>query len=95
MTAGLRERERERDIFGRVVSPEVREKLLNAARLETLTKDYPEHPILINGPTAEALKTRDDLVLKSLGPLQVKGRAEPVDVYAVVEWRKPQSLLSR
>jgi len=28
MTAGLRERERERDIFGRVVSPEVREKLL-------------------------------------------------------------------
>jgi HAMP domain-containing protein len=29
MTAGLRERERERDIFGRVVSPEVREKLLS------------------------------------------------------------------
>lgn len=28
MTDGLRERERERDIFGRVVSPEVREKLL-------------------------------------------------------------------
>lgn len=33
MTAGLRERERERDIFGRVVSPEVREKLLSG-RLE-------------------------------------------------------------
>jgi len=30
MTEGLRERERERDIFGRVVSPEVREKLLTA-----------------------------------------------------------------
>ncbi len=59
-----------------------------AARLETLTKDYPEHPILINGPTAQALKRRDDLVLKSLGPIQVKGRAEPVDVYAVVEWLK-------
>ena len=29
MVAGIRERERERDIFGRVVSPEVREKLLN------------------------------------------------------------------
>ncbi|NNM67576.1 MAG: HAMP domain-containing protein, partial [Spirochaetales bacterium] len=28
MTAGLRERERERDVFGRVVSPAVREKLL-------------------------------------------------------------------
>jgi class 3 adenylate cyclase len=61
-----------------------------AARLETLTKDYPEYPILINGPTAEALKGRDGLVLKSLGPLHVKGRAEPVDVHAVVEWRKPQ-----
>ena len=29
MTQGLREREREREVFGRVVSPEVREKLLS------------------------------------------------------------------
>jgi class 3 adenylate cyclase len=57
-----------------------------AARLESLTKDYPEHPILINGPTAEALQSRDGLVMKHLGPIQVKGRAEPVDVHAVVEW---------
>jgi len=56
-----------------------------AARLEALTRDYPEHPILINGPTAEALKGRPDLKLKSLGPLHVKGRAQPVDVYAVIE----------
>jgi class 3 adenylate cyclase len=62
-----------------------------AARLETLTKDYPEHHILLNGPTAEALQSRDDLVLKHLGPIQVKGRSEPVDVYAVVEWRKLQT----
>lgn len=55
-----------------------------AARLETLTKDYPEHPILINESTARALVSRDDLALKHLGPIQVKGRAEPVDVYAVV-----------
>ncbi len=61
-----------------------------AARLETLTKQYPDSPVLINGPTAEALKGRDDLVLKSLGPINVKGRAEPVDVYAVLEWHKPQ-----
>lgn len=61
-----------------------------AARMATLTKDYPEYPILINGPTAKALKGRDHVVLKSLGPMHVKGRAEPVDVYAVVEWRKPQ-----
>jgi class 3 adenylate cyclase len=56
-----------------------------AARLESMTKDYPEHPILINGQTAEALKGREGLKLKSLGPLTVKGRAEPVDVYAVIE----------
>jgi len=61
-----------------------------AARLETLTKKYPEHPILINGTTAEALKGRADLVLKSLGPISVKGRAEPVDVYAVIDWQPPQ-----
>lgn len=66
-----------------------------AARLESLTKDYPEYPILINGPTAEALQDRTDLVLKHLGPIQVKGRAEPVDVFAVVEWCKPnQQMLS-
>ncbi len=59
-----------------------------ATRLESLTKDYPEYPILINGPMAQALNKRDDLGLKSLGPIQVKGRVEPVDVYAVVEWRK-------
>jgi class 3 adenylate cyclase len=58
-----------------------------AARLETLTKDYPDYPILINGPTAEALKARADLQLKSLGPIHVKGRAEAVDVYAVIGWR--------
>jgi class 3 adenylate cyclase len=39
-----------------------------AAHLGTLTKDYPEYPILVNGPTAEALKGLDDVVLKSLGP---------------------------
>jgi class 3 adenylate cyclase len=59
-----------------------------AARLESLTKDYPAHPILINGPTADVLKERDDLELKHIGPVQVKGRAEPVDVYAVVKWHK-------
>lgn len=54
-----------------------------AARLEALTKDY--YPILINGPTAEALKGRDDVTLKHIGPIAVKGRTEPVDVYAVIE----------
>jgi class 3 adenylate cyclase len=65
-----------------------------AARLEALTKDYPEHPILINGLTAKALAARPNLTLKSLGPINVKGRVEPVDVYAVVEWQKHDVLKS-
>lgn len=56
-----------------------------AARLEALTKEYPEHPILINGLTAQALSHRPDLTLKSLGPIRVKGRVEPVEVFAVLE----------
>jgi class 3 adenylate cyclase len=59
-----------------------------ASRLETLTKDYPDHRILINGATAEALIEHDEVVLKNLGPIHVKGRAEPVDVYAVIEWQE-------
>lgn len=62
-----------------------------AARLETLTKDYPEHPILINGDTARALEPRSDLILKNLGPMHVKGRTHTVDVYAVIGWLKQDS----
>ena len=62
-----------------------------AARLEALTKDYPEHSILINGPTAKALDSRHDLSLKCLGPVTVKGRTEPVDVFAVIGWQKPET----
>lgn len=61
-----------------------------AARLEALTKEYPDYPILLNGATAVALTSRPDLTLKNLGPIQVKGRVEPVDVYAVAEWRKAE-----
>jgi class 3 adenylate cyclase len=59
-----------------------------ASRLETLTKEYTHYPILINGLTAHALQARTAVTLKSLGPITVKGRAAPVDVYAVTEWRK-------
>lgn len=55
-----------------------------ASRLETLTKQYPYH-ILINGATAESIKNYQDVLLKPLGLLEVKGRIEPVDVYAVLE----------
>lgn len=63
-----------------------------AARLEALTRNYPEYPILINGLAARALESRRDLTLKSLGPIQVKGRVEPVDVYAVIDWQKDDQM---
>jgi len=59
-----------------------------AARLETLTKELADFPILINGATADAIKNRSEIGLKALGPHQVKGRSEPVEVYAVVSRRK-------
>ena len=62
-----------------------------AARLEALTKDYLEYSILINGPTAKALDSRHDLSLKCLGPVTVKGRTEPVDVFAVIGWEKSET----
>lgn len=60
-----------------------------AARLETLTKDYGDrYPILINGATAESVTLHgNDIAMESLGMLEVKGRARPVDVYAVTGWQ--------
>lgn len=54
-----------------------------AARLETLTKEYPEHDVLVNGSTAAALEGREEVQLTPLGPIVVKGREEPVEVFAV------------
>lgn len=54
-----------------------------AARLEALTKDYPDYPILMNQRTYERIKDRSGVQFKGLGPLKVKGRVEPVEVYAV------------
>lgn len=54
-----------------------------AARLETLTKKYPEHHILMNDLTYKAVADNPELNFESLGPQKVKGRTQPVDVYAV------------
>jgi len=47
-----------------------------AARLESLTKENPDFPILINEATADALRNEPEIGLKALGPFHVKGRAE-------------------
>jgi adenylate cyclase len=57
-----------------------------ASRLEGLTKELPEYDILVNESTALPLLLRDDLSIKSLGLIKVRGRNEPVNVYAVIGW---------
>ena len=54
-----------------------------AARLESLTKDFPDYPILINKATYEAVATRPELKIACLGPQAVKGRVQKVEVYGV------------
>ncbi|SKB14525.1 putative Adenylate cyclase [Planktothrix sp. PCC 11201] len=64
-----------------------------AARLETLTKEYPEYTILINESTATAIAEHHHIVLKSLGEIKVKGRQKSVEVYAVLDWKKEEILV--
>lgn len=56
-----------------------------ASRLETLTKDYPGHPILVSGRVASKLGSDAAEVCSSvrIGPVKVKGRVDPVDVYSI------------
>jgi len=59
-----------------------------AARLETLTKEYPDYSILINESTAAGIEEYHDILLKCLGEVKVKGRQKLVNVYAVLDWKK-------
>jgi class 3 adenylate cyclase len=76
-------------VAGQIGSPErllytvIGDTVNVAARLESLTKDYPEHSILMSRSVADALRGEPGLRIESLGPIQVKGRAEPVDVSAL------------
>lgn len=56
-----------------------------AARLETMTKDFPQNPILMNGQTAQALHGRDGLRLVNHGMMPIKGRAGAVEVFSIDE----------
>jgi class 3 adenylate cyclase len=51
-----------------------------AARLETHSKQVP-HPILIDAATREGL--RGDVQLAPLGPVQLRGKAQPVEVFGI------------
>lgn len=54
-----------------------------AARLEAMTKDFPDHQILINEATYRAIESREELKFTDLGPQYVKGRETAVHVYGV------------
>ena len=58
-----------------------------AARLESLTKDYPQYDILISETTLQNLPDRDLLETVDLGEVTVKGKTEPVRVFAVLNHR--------
>jgi len=56
-----------------------------AARIDGLNKQFPEHDILISSWTYEALgDQRSNFKLTSLGSLPIRGRNEPVEIWAVV-----------
>ncbi|MFH1807681.1 MAG: adenylate/guanylate cyclase domain-containing protein [Pseudomonadota bacterium] len=76
-------------VAGQIGSPErlmytvIGDTVNVAARLETLTTSFPGHPILIDSDTAHALRDRADIVLTPLGPQQLRGRSQAVEVFSV------------
>jgi len=60
-----------------------------ASRIEALNKAYPDHDILISGATYEALGSRRaEFEFANLGQVHIRGKADPVPVWAVTG-RKP------
>jgi class 3 adenylate cyclase len=56
-----------------------------ASRIEALNKEYPEYDILISGWTYEALGTRRrEFQVVDMGEIPIRGKSEPVRVWAVV-----------
>jgi len=55
-----------------------------ASRIEALNKDYPQYGILISGRTYEALGNHSaEFALADLGEITIRGKVEPVRVWAV------------
>ena len=58
-----------------------------ASRLESLTRQFPEHPILLSADVRDLLA--DDVVVEELGEHCVKGWPEPVTVFGLIALRTP------
>lgn len=53
-----------------------------ASRLEALTKEYPDNPILLNAATYEKVKNVDGFTFKPLGAMKLRGKNEVIEVFA-------------
>lgn len=53
-----------------------------ASRLEALTREYPDNPILINAATHEKVKDVADFTFQALGAVMLKGKTEAIEIYA-------------
>ena len=56
-----------------------------ASRLESLTRQFPDYPILISGDVRDQIF--DDVVVEDLGAHLVKGWPEPIQVFGLVSLR--------
>jgi class 3 adenylate cyclase len=60
-----------------------------AARIQSLTRDYPEHDILVSQYTLAALgPNAAEFTLTPLGPVQIRGKSRPVHVFGVANTEK-------
>jgi adenylate cyclase len=58
-----------------------------ASRIEALNKSYPAHDILISASTKAALGVRQaEFSFASVGPVSIRGKHAPVEIWAVVDW---------
>jgi class 3 adenylate cyclase len=57
-----------------------------ASRIEGLNRQYPDYGVLISGETYHALGTRRAAFeMVDLGEIQIRGKVQPVRVWAVVK----------
>ena len=56
-----------------------------ASRLESLTRQFPDYPILMSGDVRDQIL--DDVVVEDLGAHLVKGWPEPIEVFGLVSLR--------
>ncbi len=54
-----------------------------SARVQGLNKEFPEYDILISEYTLEHLQHPDRYIIHNLGPMALKGKSEPVRIFAV------------